>query len=417
MPVATFDVAAQLVLNNDKKTNHAAHLEALLESAVSFDCISAFASASGLDLIYDVLLKRLKKGLSARFVLGLDFYQTEPDVLYDLLSLAEDYPELELYISNTNARTVLHPKLYAFEDQSGNSFAMLGSANFTRGGLATNHELSALLCAEGRDLYQHVSEVLDQLIWSNQVVEATEDLIDTYAIQHREHSFYQAVGRKRAQLSVSVTEQSLDKLQTILELMKQEPAYANPQLSVFTEQVQQRNTRRRAARAQLEKIAAAGTLTPATFSKHYDLLVTPPYHWSSSGLHRNRASVAQRATVFQKALQMIEKAIALRPEEFLPEVVFGPLLEKFKEIPHAGINVLTEVLHTYDRDHFAIMNRNSVSGFTLANITGFPLSPSKTNLSPAQYVRFCKKGREICEALGLNDFTELDALLNYAYWN
>jgi len=417
MTVEYFDVTAQLVLNTNKKNNHAAHILSLVRISSSFDCISAFASESGLELIYEALEARLKKGLCTRFVLGLDFYQTAPSVLYDLLDLSEEYKNLDLYIGNTDSNTVLHPKLYAFEDKNGDSRVMLGSANLTRGGLSSNHELSTILTAEGAELFQSVSQVIDRLISSSEVVEATTELIDAYAVQHREHTFHQTIARKRAQLATSSTDQSMDKLKAILDVMKLEPSKHAPETSVFTEEVQRREENRRAAQDKLDGIATTKKLTKRHFLDLYEPLVKNEHLWHSGGLHRHRDKVADKAKVFQEALQMIQGVLDKRPEKFLPEVVFGPLLEKFKDIPQAGINILTEVLHTYDRDHFAIMNQNSVSGLTLANITGFPLRPSKTTVSADKYVRFCKKGREVCETLGLKNFSELDALLNYAYWN
>ena len=417
MSLDCFDVQAQLVLNTDKKQHHAAHLLSLVKIASSLNCISAFASESGLELIYEALEARLKKGLSARFVLGIDFYQTDPNVLYDLLDLSDEYENLELFMGNAESRTVLHPKMYAIEDTHGHSRVMLGSANLTRGGLAGNHELSTILTADGPDLFESVSQVVDQLIESNEVVVATSELIDAYAVLHRENSFHQCIARKRAQLATPSTDQSMDKLKAILDVMKLEPSKDDPQISVFEEQVQRREESRLAARKKLDSIAAIQKITKKQFLDMYEPLVKGEHLWHSGGLQRQRSTVADKAIVFQEALQMIQKARRLRPEKFVPEIIYGPLLDKFKDIPQAGINILTEVLHSYDRDHFAIMNQNSVSGLTLANISGFPLRPLKTTVTVDKYVRFCKKGREVCDALGLKNFSELDALLNYAYWN
>lgn len=410
------DTQTMLVGNSEKSPNHVAKLLELIETASSFDCMSAFASESGLELIYDALVARLEDDLSARFVLGIDFFQTDPAVLYELLELSEEYPDLELYMGNASAKAVFHPKVYAFMDGDGECCIVLGSANMTRGGFANNHEMSALISAEGTELFESIATEINQLIRTREVVAAKTELIDTYAAQYREHAFHQALARKRAKLAKPSTDQSMDKLKAILDVMKLEPGEQNPQISMFEEQSRRRAADQLKARDRLESIAAAPTLNKAQFLKLYDELVVE-HLWHSGGLHRHRAKVATKAKLFQEALRIIEQAIEKKPKTFVPEVIFGPLLDKFKDIPQAGINILTEVLHSYDPSSFAIMNQNSVSGLGLANITGFPLRPTKTTVSAEKYVRFCYKCREVCEALGLKNFSELDALLNYAYWN
>lgn len=411
-----FETQTNLVVNRKRNLNHAAYLLELIKTSNSFDCMSAFASELGLELIHDALLDRLKDGRSARFILGIDFFQTAPVVLYDLLELAEEYPGFALYMGNASAKAVFHPKVYAFEDCDGDCCIVLGSANLTRGGLENNHEMSALIRAEGADLFKSISAEIGQLIRTGEVVEATADLIDAYAVQHGEYTFHQSIARKRARLAKPSADQSMDKLKAILAVMKLEPGEQNPRISVFEEQSRLRAVDRMKARDTLERIAAAPTLNKTQFLKLYDSLVVE-HLWHSGGLQRHRAKVATRAKLFQQALRMIEQVVKVTPDKFIPEVVFGPLLDKFKDIPQAGINILTEVLHSYDPNSFAIMNQNSVSGLGLANITGFPLRPTKTTVSPEKYVRFCSKCREICEALDLKSFSELDALLNYAYWN
>lgn len=411
-----FKSQAKLIFNTDKKVNHAASLLALIKTADSFDCMSAFASESGLELIYDGLVSRLENGLSARFVLGIDFYQTDPGVLYDLLELSDEFPEFELYMGSFESTTIFHPKLYAFKNKKEDSSLILGSANLTRGGLSSNHELSALITTEGADLFNSVSKQISQLIRTGDVVTAKMELIEEYAAQHREYSFHQALGRKRAKLAKPPTVESIDKLRAILDVMRLEPSEENPQISIFEAQVRRRAKDRLAARTKLETIAAAKTINKSQFLTLYEPLVVD-HLWHSGGLHRHREKVSSKAKLFQETLLMIEQVLNDKPDKFVPEVVFGPLIEKFQDIPQAGINILTEVLHSYDCDNFAIMNQNSVSGLALANITGFPLHPTKKTVSAEKYVLFCKKCKEVCEALGLKNFTELDALLNYAYWS
>lgn len=48
--------------------------------------------------------------------------------------------------------------------------------------------------------------------------------------------------------------------------------------------------------------------------------------------------------------------------------------------------------------------------------SGYPLRPNKQSVGGASYAKYCRQADEVRQALGLTDFTELDALFNYAYW-
>lgn len=73
--------------------------------------------------------------------------------------------------------------------------------------------------------------------------------------------------------------------------------------------------------------------------------------------------------------------------------------------------MLTEILHTNDPLRFAVMNKNSVNGMTLAEYRSFPEAPGKGNVDAALYADFCAKAKRVRVALGLADMAELDA-----YW-
>lgn len=84
-----------LVLNED--SSHERELLGLFKEAVSLDCMVAFAKASGMALMRKSLKGALAKGLKARFVVGLDFYTTDPAALRDLLALTSN-PKVSLYL-------------------------------------------------------------------------------------------------------------------------------------------------------------------------------------------------------------------------------------------------------------------------------------------------------------------------------
>jgi hypothetical protein len=80
------------------------------------------------------------------------------------------------------------------------------------------------------------------------------------------------------------------------------------------------------------------------------------------------------------------------------------------------MQIHTEILHSLDNVRFVVMNQNSVSSLELASVTGFPKNPSKGTVDALIYSDFCNKAQDVRDRLNLKTFTELDALLNYAYW-
>jgi hypothetical protein len=72
MATPTHPENVQLVLNNSRD-DHSSVLKLLLHSAQRFECITALAKQAGLKLIRQELTERLRAGLQARFVIGLNF--------------------------------------------------------------------------------------------------------------------------------------------------------------------------------------------------------------------------------------------------------------------------------------------------------------------------------------------------------
>jgi HKD family nuclease len=101
----------------------------------------AFCKKSGFDLISNDFELSLERGTIIIFVCGLDFYQTEPNALKAIYSLALRYENCKLLIQEQNSKSIFHPKLYYFRTGDERT-VLIGSANFTKGGFKSNFELS-----------------------------------------------------------------------------------------------------------------------------------------------------------------------------------------------------------------------------------------------------------------------------------
>lgn len=75
------------------------------------------------------------KGKIDQLVVGIHFYQTDPDFIEEFL----DHPNVKFVM---NPDGVFHPKLYLFEHDDGKWLCVTGSSNFTKGGLSKNSEVA-----------------------------------------------------------------------------------------------------------------------------------------------------------------------------------------------------------------------------------------------------------------------------------
>jgi HKD family nuclease len=407
MATGTRPTNVTLVLN-EPPNDHCDVLKSLLRSALRFQCMTAFAKQTGLTLIREELKVRLDAGLKARFVIGLNFYQTDPSVLEELLSFGERYTTLELLVSTPETQDSsawnFHPKVFTFEDTGGTS-VLIGSANMTGGGLADNHEASILVRNGSEVITKRIDQQIKQLIRDKQIVTADAALIREYARRHAIYKVHKKLAERRAQRAFEQTGGIvIDTLNEILTAMK-----ANTTGSGFGAQRKSRSKSREQAQGLLARISDGPPLSKSSFLKLYEPLVAGV--WKSGGLQRGKNVVARHAQAFQKALQSLGSIESLSVER-----AFDVLHQGMRGVNRAGINVMTEILHSLDNLRFAVMNQNSVSGLSLANITGFPKNPKKENVDAAIYADFCNRAGNVRDQLKLKNFTELDALLDYAYW-
>ncbi|AYZ61829.1 NgoFVII family restriction endonuclease [Burkholderia multivorans] len=382
------------------ESSHGDELADLFSRASRFDCMVAFANLSGLMHIVSALEAALSNGMEARFAVGLDFYQTSPNLLYKLLSL-EKTKRLQLFISVS--RYTFHPKVYAFAFDSGCTI-VTGSANLTSGGFAGNYEASTVVEDPSGQLMSTLSQYFDGLIEENELIPANKKLIDDYAQRHTLYHAHHFVANKRFSRAINDAGAEMLTLREILAEMKTDMSESG-----FASQIQVRRACREGARKIIQDLATGRRLGPEDFVLRYEDLIS---HFHSGGLHRGKNVIAKSPGSFLDGLASITKSI---PDE--PSDAYRLLHEHFLDVDRAGVNVITEILHAIDSDKFAVMNQNAVSGLRKAKITDFPPKPTKKNVNPDTYASFCEKATHVRNQLGLRDFTELDALFNYAYWH
>lgn len=389
----------QLLLNEERR-DHAQILTKQLKRAKRMECLVAFAKTSAFSGMAEELEKALARGMTARFAIGLDFYLTEPALLRKLLTLSRRHP-LELYLSDS--RETFHPKIYAFQGDAKCS-VLIGSANLTYGGLSGNYEASALIEDADGSLTRSVSQHLDDLIADAVVVPASKSRIDAYEQAYVAHDAWRKLARKRAEKLVRNAAPSDDLLSETLKLMKEDDSELG-----FAAQQSIRGENWHQAQAMLLALGTQRSGATRNFLRRYEELIGL-FH--SGGLHRGKTRVAEHPTQFLAAVSDI-----VRQRNLSPGDAFNVLRGHFLAIRSAGINLLTEILHALDNTRFAVMNQNAVSGMMRAGIRDYPLHPTKQNVTSESYARYCEQADTVRRTLGLADFTELDALFNYVYWD
>jgi HKD family nuclease len=397
----------QLVLN-ESDASHSSNLERCLASSTRFVCMTAFARVSGFHTLERPLKRFLAKGNEALFVIGLDFFHTDPLVLNALFKLSGKN-SLRLFVSRPSwqdgapARN-FHPKVYIFEGVE--THVMIGSANMTGGGLLENHEASLIIHDEWGEISDGIDEQIKQLIEKAEIVAADAAILNEYGRRHAIYKVHERLTKWRVKQALESNDtQNLNLLRGYLVKMK-----ADSTDHGFAADVEWRRDARKESIEKLRDIEKSVNLTASNFLKLYEPLAAGLWH--SGGLHRGKNQIAEDAQGFQQALVALR---ALKSPGI--DQAFSTLLRHLKNVNRAGINVLTEILHSLDNRRFAVMNQNSVSGMALAGHTDFPDKPNKNDLNAADYVDFCKKAVSVRDELGLDDFTELDALFNYVYWN
>jgi HKD family nuclease len=391
-----------LILNEDDVTHHLEVIKINLAKAGRFICMVAFAKRSGYNEIKALLKKRIAKGMKATFVVGIDFYQSEPEVLSSLLELKKG-GKVDVYMGATGRDCTFHPKLYIFERRN-RVKAIVGSANLTGGGLCNNYELSALLEGTKSELTAIIDAWILQLLDLKEIVEVDEALIADYARRKNIHDVQTAIAKKAMQNQLSKPITRFDALRDILQTMKADTSERG-----FYNQIKVRNLSLVEADKVLKAIISTRPLSSQQFLDLYTQLAKDLWH--SGGLERGKNVLASNAAGFQSVLSSLS---TVTPQS--QAHLFNHLRNGFMPIDRAGTNVITEILHTLDKTKFAVMNQNSVAGLKKAEFQTYPEKPNKKNVDGALYAKFCNDADAVRDALGLADFSELDALLNYAYW-
>jgi len=123
-----------------------------LGESTSVKIAVAFLRRTGLDYLYKSIDYALKSNnAKIEFIVGLDFKTTDAEALNALNEIKNKYENFEFYCfgdkRDNHNDLVFHPKIYMFHTElsKGTKYSsIVGSSNFTGGGLTTNFEVNTI---------------------------------------------------------------------------------------------------------------------------------------------------------------------------------------------------------------------------------------------------------------------------------
>lgn len=397
------DIAKHSLLLNGVSGDHARSIGNELRTADQLIAMVGFAKWSASRMFLDPLKSALDRGMRTKIAVGLSLYVTDPKLLWELLELTRQHKTLEVYISRLNkaGRTdkTFHPKIYAFQGESGHTI-VVGSANMTRGGLASNHEASLVVREGAPSTFLQVAKMLDSLRGSH-LVEISSAGVEQYERLHQIYAQCWKNARNKAKEIVRRDAPQLADLRDSLKKMRSDSTRRG-----WRKQMSDRKAGREAAVRAAKRWASVGG-DRRTFLEQFEGLVG---NFHSAGLQRGKTKAMTRPKKFHELVKKLSGTARMDPEE-----AYNSLNELIRQIPGTGPNLLTELLHAVDPKKFAVMNKRSVSVLRANGAPDMPSLLNKKSVSGSDYANFCRAAGRIRRELKLVDFTQIDALLNYNY--
>ncbi|MGO7050377.1 phospholipase D-like domain-containing protein [Rhizobium johnstonii] len=361
----------------------------------------AFAKVSTFPDLQASLRDRLKKGMKATFVIGTDFYQSDPDLLDKLRKLTPGR-NVRVFMGDFEANLpTFHPKVYVFR-RGANASVIVGSANLTSGGLRKNHELSILLQGNHADIADEIEEWVVRLIADREIIPVTPAALAKYRRAFDINKVEQQIARKRIRAEIARPTGGLEAVRHLLAQMRSDKSEAG-----FDALVAKRREDRAEGIALMRSLATPQAMSDKRFLTQYKRLFKT-FH--SAGHHRGQSRVARNHEQFREGLRVLLQGNGG------PKQMLEAAYEVFEDVDRTGTNLITEILHLLNHNKFAVLNKNSVAGITLCGFSGFPRAPNRKLVDPSKYEQFCSDANQVQNELGLANLSELDTVFNAQYW-
>ncbi|MCL4487039.1 MAG: phospholipase D-like domain-containing protein [Chloroflexi bacterium] len=396
-----------LIWNSDGST--LAHvLETELPLASRVDIAVAFLKRSGFKALQDQFKRALERGCVFRFVIGTDFWETDPQPVIWLMREFQSYPNCQLFLMEQQNGSNFHPKVYLLE-RSDYVILIVGSSNLTGGGLSENCEADLVIRLEHKGaLLRQVREFFDEMIKSGRARLANPFIVGEYEKQYRVHRKYIDSALERAE----------QKARTVVgRLVQLDDKKLGALLTRYltddreSEDLKRRQHNYETAREHLDRIASGQTRSEKTFKTCFLPLVAGSGRegaWYSSGLSRSKNSIIVQWRDFRRVVQFIKAH-----PEMAPAQLFDEGRKRIAGVYGLGVNILTEIMNTYYPDRCAVLNNNPRSSLEALGATRYP---EPNNFKCQDYDRFVSEVAYIKRFGSFASMGQADHFLNYVYW-
>ncbi len=159
----------------------------LMES-ISAKVAVAFLKKTGLEHIYKSLEYALSENnAKVEFIVGLDFKTTDAKALNSLYEIKKNHDNFNFYCfgdkRDNHNDLVFHPKIYMFDTELSKSTkytSIVGSSNFTGGGLTTNFEVNTIFKEKKPVYFAQLSAIYDEIKYTDSIFQPSLNYISKY---------------------------------------------------------------------------------------------------------------------------------------------------------------------------------------------------------------------------------------------
>lgn len=394
------------IIDNKDTENHLSIFKKHIEQSDEVFIAVAFFKKSGLDLIIKEIEEALKRETIITIVCGLDFYQTEPEALKTMSSMSYQYDNCKLLVHNHKKNITFHPKIFCFTKNI-ETHLIIGSANFTRGGLENNFEVSlATNFKNNSSQYEELHNLI------NSIKEQTSELDDIELSNYTRKYQINKQNQKDAIKKSKEEENAIFNLNT--ELIEN---FLIEYLSDTEKQNDYKLRKKNYLKAYqiLEKIRTED-IKEDVFFNYYETLVGRANEkslWHSGSIYRGKNSVKKHHHKFKSLLNEIINNLDKDPENIYKQVEKYYKKNTPEKINGLGPNIITEILNTYLPEKYAVLNQNPL---TSIKYFGFEKFPHAQNFKPINYKDFNNLISGLMKICKFETLGQVDHFLNFIYW-
>ncbi len=163
-------------------------LKSAFMESTSVQIAVAFFRKTGLEHIYRSLEYALAQNKAKiEFIVGLDFKTTDVEALKVLHEVQKNHEKFKFYCfgdkRDNHNDLVFHPKIYMFHTELSKDTkytSIVGSSNFTGGGLTTNFEVNTIFRENKPIYFKQLGAIYDEIKFTDSIFQPSANYIKKY---------------------------------------------------------------------------------------------------------------------------------------------------------------------------------------------------------------------------------------------